>query len=154
MYLFQTLSEYFAGGPDLAMFTEEPIKHYERIGFRYLGIFPNNAVGLKWSKVYSDPEFLWSTTDIPISQDRYSFENGATMLGRTHIKDPDTEEYLNLNALDIDCQRVLDRLSISIEQLLSDSHWEWITPRLYKLVKAFLDSSGVVNGDYSQSLLD
>ena len=142
------------------MFTETSIKSFEGIGLRPIGIYlPSNAAGISWCKdeayelVYNNPEFLWSTTDRPIKQDRYSFENTATMFGRTHIK-TETEEYFNLNALDIDCRLVLNRLSISIEQLLANSSWDWVTPKLQKLVKVFLNSVGVVNGDYSQSLLD
>ncbi len=83
------------------LFTEKPIKHYEDIGLRPVGIFlPSNAAGLEWKKAYPDPEFRWSTTTLPIKQDRYAFENGATMLGRTHIKDPETGQYYNLNVLD------------------------------------------------------
>ena len=121
-----------------------------------MGIYlPSNATGLKhWKQAYLDPEYRWTTTNLEITSDRYSFTNVATMLGRTHIKAQETGEYLNLNALDIDCQQVLNRLSISIEQLLSDSSWDWVTPRLQELVRAFLQSAGVVNGDYSQSLLD
>lgn len=57
---------------------------------------PSNAAGLPWSKVYSDPEYRLSTTNVQLKQDRYTFENCATMFGRTHIKDSDTGEYLNL----------------------------------------------------------
>ena len=67
------------------------------------------------------PEFRWSSTALEIKQGRYTFENYATMLGRTRIKNSGTGEYLNLNVLDIDCQVVHNRLSIPIEQILSDS---------------------------------
>lgn len=39
-------------------------------------------------------------------------------------------------------------------QLIDASSWDWVTDRLRDLVKEFLLSVGVVNGDYSQSLLD
>lgn len=138
------------------MFTEEPVKQYECLGLRYLGIYlPSNAAGLNWKQAYLDPEYRWSTTTLPIKQqDRYTFENGASMLGRTHIKDRETGEYLNLNALDTDCQTVHNRLSISIGQLLDGSSWDWVTDRLRDLIKAFLVGVGVVNGDCDHSLLD
>ena len=137
------------------IFTKESIMALERIGIRFVGIYlPSNATGLPWRKAYSDPEYRWSTTNLAIRQDRYTFSNGATMLGPTHIKDQESGECLNLNALDTDCQVVHNRLSVSIEQLLDGSSWDWVTPKLQELVKAFLHSAGVVNGDYSQSLLD
>ena len=124
------------------MFNERSIKQLEDVGLRPVGIYlPTNATGLSWSKAYPDPEYRLSTTDLPLQQDRFTFDNAATMLGRTHIKDSETGEYYNLNALDIDCQQVLNRLSISVEQLLSASSWDWVTPKLQELVKAFLVST-------------
>ena len=135
-------------------FDESSIKALENIGLRPVGIYqPSNAAGVKWSDAYPDPEFRWSSTILEIKQDRNSFENYATMFGRTHIKDQETGEYLNLNALDIDCQIVQSRLSIPIRQILDGSSWDWVTDRLRDLVKTFL-SAGVENGDYNQTLLD
>ena len=83
-------------------FDESLIKVLENIGLRPVGIYqPSNNAGLKWSVAYSDPEFRWSSTNLEIKQGRYSFANYATMFGRTHIKDSETGEYLNLNALDV-----------------------------------------------------
>jgi hypothetical protein len=139
----------------LTLFTEGHVKNFEDIGLRPVGIYlPSNATGLEWKKAYPDPEFRWSTTTLAIKQSRYFFENAATMLGRTHIKDSETGKYYNLNALDTDSLVVHNRLSISIEQILSDSSWEWVTDKLRNLLKSFLSTSDVVNGDYSQSLLD
>lgn len=132
------------------------VKEYERIGLRYVGIYlPSNAAGFNWKEAYPDPDYRWSTTTLSIKQqNRYKFENGGTMLGRTHIKDQETGVYLNLNALDIDCQIVHSRLSIPIRQILDGSSWDWVTDRLRDLVKTFLLSAGVENGDYNQTLLD
>ena len=136
-------------------FDESLIKVLENIGLRPVGIYqPSNTAGLKWSVAYSDPEFRWSSPNLEIKQGRYSFANYATMFGRTHIKDSETGEYLNLNALDVDCQIVYNRLSIPIEQILSDSTWDWVSDELQALVKLILSSEGVVNGDYSLTLLD
>ena len=143
-------------GISTELFTEIFVKQFEALGIRYLGIYlPSNAAGLNWKEAYPDPEYRWSTTTLSIKQqDRYAFENGATMFGRTHIKDKETREYLNLNGLDTDCQIVHNRLSIPIGQILDDSSWDWVTDRLKDLVKAFLSSARVLNGDYNQSLLD
>ena len=136
------------------IFTKDYIESLEQIGLRVVGIYlPSNAAGLSWKNAYQDPEFLWSTTKLGIKQDRYSFAHAATMFGRTHLKDPETDEYYNLNALDIDSQLVYNRFSISIEQLLSDSTSDWVTNRLRNLVKAFLSCAGVLCEDYTQNLL-
>jgi DNA replicative helicase MCM subunit Mcm2 (Cdc46/Mcm family) len=137
------------------MFDKPTVIAKEEIGIRILGIYlPSNSAGLSWTQAYSDPEFRWSTTNLPISKDRFSFDNAATMLGRTHIKDAETGEYLNLNVLDTDCEKVRSRLNIPLSDLLADSFWEWRTDKVVDLLKSFLASSGVVNGYYNQTLLD
>ncbi len=137
------------------VFDEVQVNQLENIGLRLVGIYlPSNATGLSWSKAYPDPEYRWSTTTLEIEQDRFNFNHGATMLGRTHFKDSETGEYLNLNVLDVDCQTVFNRLSIPIRQILDVSSWDWVTDRVRSLVDQFLSNVRVVNGDYNDSLLD
>ena len=136
-------------------FDEPSIKALERIGVRPVGIFlPSNATALPWSKVYHDPEFRWSETNLVTEQDRYSFTNAATMLGPTHIRDVKTGQYLNLNALDTDCEKVRNRLGIQIRQILDLSSWDWVTDKLRDLVREFLQSTGIFDVDHNLTLLD
>ncbi len=136
-------------------FDESSIKALERIGIRPVGIFlPSNATGLSWSKVYHVPEYRWSTTNLVNEYDRYSFTNAATMLGPTHIRDAKTGQYLNLNALDTDCEKVNNRLGIPIGQILDPSSWDWVTDKLRDLLREFLQDNRFVNGNYNLTLLD
>ena len=74
----------------MKIFTKEIHENFENVGIRSMGIYlPSNATGLKhWKQAYLDPEYRWTTTNLEITSDRYSFTNVATMLGRHPYQSP------------------------------------------------------------------
>lgn len=139
------------------MFTEEPVKQYENIGFRPLGLYANHIPAIKWGAengVYNDPTFRWSTSDKVTVDRKLGTPNIATMLGRTSLKDSETGEYLNLNVLDTDSITVSNRLRVPIRTILGNSSYDWVTDRLRDLLQTFLNEEGVANGYLEETLLD
>lgn len=127
------------------------------IGFRPILLFANHTPGIAWGAdkgVYSDPLFCWSTSDKVLEDRRHSLPNVATMLGPTHIKDSETGQYYNLNVLDTDSVTVSNRLRVPIRTILDNSSYDWVNDRVRDLLTAFLNESGVVNGNYEDTLLD
>lgn len=139
------------------MSTEEPVKQYENIGFRPIGLYANHIPAIRWGAdngVYNDPRFRWSTSDKVTVDKKLGTPNVATMLGRTFLKDSETGEYLNLNVLDTDSVTVSNRLRVPIRTILDNSSYDWVTDRLRDLLQTFLNERGVANSNLEETLLD
>ena len=76
---------------------------------------------------YHDPDYRWSTAEFLYNPaERYGLQNMATMLGPTHIRDPETGNPYNLNVLDTIPYEVTKRLNTPIGEILhlpSGHHW-------------------------------
>lgn len=142
------------------MFTKSIIKQYESIGLRNVGLGLDHKPRINWvdsgNGPYHDPDYLWSTTNLLFNPaERFGLHNMATMLGPTHIRDPETGKPYNLNVLDSDSDEVTKRLDTPISEILHfPSGHHWVNEKVRDFLVGFLSGVGIINGNYNDSLLD
>lgn len=138
------------------VFNKEFVDSKEKMGLRLVGLYANHTPAIAISEAFADPEYRWSTTTLLDDESkRYSLPNMAIITGPTYVTDDSGNRYQYiLNVFDNDCPEMYNHFSTSINQILSDSSWDWVTDKVRILVKEFLAEEGIVNNDYNKSLLD
>ena len=138
------------------VFNKEFVDSKEKMGLRLVGLYANHTPAIAISEAFADPEYRWSTTALlDVESKQYSLQNMAIITGPTYVTDESGNRYQYiLNVFDNDCPEMFNHFSIPINQILSDSSWDWVTGKVRILLKEFLAEEGIVNVDYNNSLLD